>query len=143
METMRALSFPDAPARPQIAAALILIAMALMGLVDNYVVVIADTAGLWQFQVIRSAMAMGMLAGVARGAGWRLRPVSWARVAARSAVLSAGLMIYFAALAALPIAQAGTQAGALSPPPLSQAASQTVSQAVTQAAACAAGPKRP
>ncbi|MGS4946217.1 DMT family transporter [Meridianimarinicoccus sp. RP-17] len=93
-------------ARPQLAAALILTAMALMGLVDNYVVVIADTTGLWQFQVIRSAMAMAMLAGIARAAGWRLRPVSWARVAARSAVLSAGLMIYFAALAVLPIAQA-------------------------------------
>lgn len=103
---MRAPIFPHHTARPQRAAALILIAMALMGLVDNYVVVIAETAGLWQFQVIRSAMAMALLAGVARLAGWRLRPVSWARVAARSAVLSAALMIYFAALAVLPIAQA-------------------------------------
>lgn len=103
---MRVPTFPHHIARPQHAAALILIAMALMGLVDNYVVVIADTAGLWQFQVIRSAMAMALLAAVARGTGWRLRPVSWARVAARSAVLSAALMIYFAALAVLPIAQA-------------------------------------
>lgn len=85
---------------------MILTAMALMGLVDNFVVVIAETTGLWQFKVIRSTMAMALLFGVARLAGWRLRPVSWARVAARSAVLSAGLMIYFAALAVLPIAQA-------------------------------------
>lgn len=85
---------------------MILMAMALMGLVDNFVVVIAETTGLWQFQVIRSCIALALLAGVARLAGWRLRPVSAARVAARSAVLSAGLMIYFAALAVLPIAQA-------------------------------------
>lgn len=103
---MRVPSFPDSTARPQAAAALILTAMALMGLVDNYVVVIAETAGLWQFQVIRSTIALALLAGVARAVGWRLRPASWARVAARSAVLSAGLMIYFAALAVLPIAQA-------------------------------------
>jgi drug/metabolite transporter (DMT)-like permease len=103
---MRVPTFPDHAVRPQLATALILIAMALMGLVDNFVVVIAETTGLWQFQVIRSAMAMALLASVARAAGWRLRPVSWARVSARSAVLSAGLMIYFAALAVLPIAQA-------------------------------------
>jgi len=85
---------------------MILTAMALMGLVDNYVVVIADTAGLWQFQVLRSSLALVLLATAARVAGWRLRPVSLPRVVARSAVVSAALMIYFAALALLPIAQA-------------------------------------
>ena len=103
---MRIPTFPDGIARPQASAMMILTAMALMGLVDNFVVVIAETTGLWQFQVIRSSIALALLAGLARWAGWRLRPVSWARVAARSAVLSAGLMIYFAALAVLPIAQA-------------------------------------
>lgn len=103
---MRVPTFPDQPTSPRVSAVMILTAMALMGLVDNFVVVIAETTGLWQFQVIRSAMAMVMLAAVARVAGWRLRPVSWARVSARSAVLSAALMIYFAALAVLPIAQA-------------------------------------
>lgn len=85
---------------------MILTAMALMGLVDNYVVIIAETAGLWQFQVIRSAMALGMLIALARWRGMRLRPRRWRPVIARSFVLSCGLMIYFGALAVLPISEA-------------------------------------
>ena len=49
-------------------AVMILMAMALMGLVDNFVVVIAETTGLWQFQVIRSAMALALLVC------WSLQP---------------------------------------------------------------------
>ncbi|OSP56323.1 DMT family transporter [Pseudoruegeria sp. SK021] len=88
------------------AAALIVIAMAMMGLVDNYVVTIAETTGLWQFQVIRSGMALCLLTAVARWQGWRLMPRRWGPVIARSAVLSSGLMIYFAALAVMPISEA-------------------------------------
>lgn len=80
--------------------------MALMGLVDNFVATIADTAGLWQFQVIRSAMAIALLTAVARWRGWRLRPDRWGMVVARSFVLSVALMIYFAALAIMPISEA-------------------------------------
>jgi len=93
-------------APPISAAAMILTAMALMGLVDNYVVVIAETTGLWQFQVIRSAIALAGLTALARAMGWRLRPARWRPVVARSAVLSVALMIYFAALAVMPISEA-------------------------------------
>ena len=85
---------------------MILLAMALMGLVDNYVVVIAETTGLWQFQVIRSGIALVCLAALARWRGWRLKPHRWGRVTARSAVLSVALMIYFTALALMPISEA-------------------------------------
>lgn len=85
---------------------MILTAMAMMGLVDNYVVIIAETAGLWQFQVIRSALALGLLIALARWRGMRLRPRRWRPVIARSFVLSCGLMIYFGALALLPISEA-------------------------------------
>ena len=97
---------PLAPHLPRRAAMLILAAMAIMGLVDNFVRVIAETAGLWQFQVIRSAMAITLLVGVARWRGWRLRPRRWAPVIARSAVLSVGLVLYFAALAVIPVSEA-------------------------------------
>ncbi|WP_238547931.1 DMT family transporter [Meridianimarinicoccus roseus] len=104
--TRSPMAAPFAPSRPVAAAAMILTAMALMGLVDNFVVVIADTAGLWQFQVIRSAMALCLLVVFARWRGLRLRPRRWRPVVARSFVLSCGLMIYFAALAVLPISEA-------------------------------------
>ncbi|WP_168201247.1 DMT family transporter [Qingshengfaniella alkalisoli] len=92
--------------QPLSAAGLILTAMALMGLIDNYVVIIAETTGLWQFQVIRSAMALCMLMAVARWRGWRLRPRKWTPVIARTAIQSTALIIYFAALAIMPISQA-------------------------------------
>ena len=87
-------------------AVMILMAMALMGLVDNFVVVIAETTGLWQFQVIRSAMALALLVCLAGWRGLALRPVRWRPVVARSAVLSCALILYFAALALVPISEA-------------------------------------
>lgn len=100
---MQPVPAANVPAR---GAALIVVAMAMMGLVDNFVVVVAETTGIWQFQVIRSTISLSLLALVARGLGWRLRPLRWRPVLARSAILSTALVIYFAALALLPIAEA-------------------------------------
>lgn len=85
---------------------MVIVAMAGLGLVDSVVPVIAETAGLWQFQVIRSTMALAALMALARWRGWRLRPRRWPPVAGRSAILSVALILYFAALAVLPLAEA-------------------------------------
>lgn len=92
--------------RPFQATGLVLGAMLAMGLVDNFVVVIAETAGLWQFQVLRSTMCLVLLGVFAFWRGARLRPRRWLPVLARSAVLSFALILYFAALAFLPISEA-------------------------------------
>lgn len=97
---------PPHPARNAQASAMVLGGMALMGLVDNFVATIAETTGLWQFQVIRSAMALALLAGVAAWRGLRLAPRRFWPVAARSGVLSTALVIYFWALAVLPVSEA-------------------------------------
>jgi drug/metabolite transporter (DMT)-like permease len=76
----------------------------LIGFTDNYVRVIAAEAGLWQFHATRSALALVILAVVAAGVGLRVRPVSWRAVAARSAIHGASMVIYFGALAFLPVA---------------------------------------
>jgi drug/metabolite transporter (DMT)-like permease len=76
----------------------------LIGFTDNYVRVIAAEAGLWQFHATRTAMAMVLLAVVAAVLGWRLRPVRLGAVLARSAVHGAAMVIYFGALAFLPVA---------------------------------------
>jgi drug/metabolite transporter (DMT)-like permease len=87
------------------AAGLILIYATLIGFTDNYVRVIAAEAGLWQFHLTRSLMALPMLGLAAWVLGMRLRPVRLRAVIARSAIHGTGMLIYFGALAFLPVAQ--------------------------------------
>lgn len=75
----------------------------LIGFTDNFVVVIAENAGLWQFHLTRTCMALVLLALAARILGLRLRPVNSRAVAARSAIHAAAMVIYFGALAFLPV----------------------------------------
>jgi drug/metabolite transporter (DMT)-like permease len=87
------------------AAGLILIYASFIGFTDNYVRVIAETAGLWQFHLSRSLMALLMLAVAGVVLGLRLRPVRWGAVVARSSIHGLAMLIYFGALAFLPVAQ--------------------------------------
>ncbi|MFT4149642.1 MAG: DMT family transporter [Paracoccaceae bacterium] len=87
------------------AAGCILVYALIIGFTDNYVRVIAESAGLWQFHATRSAMALAVLAGAAAVMGWRLRPRNWRGVIGRSAIHGSGMVIYFGALAFLPVAQ--------------------------------------
>jgi drug/metabolite transporter (DMT)-like permease len=72
---------------------------------DNYVRVIARDAGLWQFHATRTLMAFTILALVAVPLGLRLWPKRPRAVLARSAIHGAAMVIYFGALAFLPVAQ--------------------------------------
>jgi drug/metabolite transporter (DMT)-like permease len=94
------------PDRTLAAAGSISVYAFLIGFTDNFVAVIAQDAGLWQFHFIRTCMAMGILVGVARIFGLRLRPVNLGAVAARSAIHGSAMVIYFGALAFLPVALA-------------------------------------
>ena len=86
------------------AAFMIVVYAAIIGFTDNFVRVIAAEAGLWQFHAIRTAMALTLLAVVAVPLGLRLRPVNLGAVAARSAIHGLAMVIYFGALAFLPVA---------------------------------------
>ena len=86
------------------AAGLILIYALLIGFTDNFVQIIATDAGLWQFHLTRSCMAMALLGVVALAFRRRLRPVNLRAVAARSAIHGSAMVIYFGALAFLPVA---------------------------------------
>ena len=88
------------------AAAQVVAAMAIIGLIDQFVRVLAVESSLWTFHVVRAAM-IAALAGA--WVAWRrpaLAVVSWRAVAARSAAVSTGLVVYFGALGFLPVAQA-------------------------------------
>lgn len=83
----------------------VLIYACVIAFTDNYVRVIARDAGLWQFHATRTAMAFVILALLAVPMGLRLRPKRPNAVLARSAIHAAAMVIYFGALAFLPVAQ--------------------------------------
>ena len=86
------------------AAGLILVYAMVIGFTDNYVRVIAEEAGLWQFHFTRTCMAAVLLALVAVPLRLRLRPVRWGAVVARSGIHGAAMVIYVGALAFLDVA---------------------------------------
>lgn len=88
------------------AASYAVFGMALMGFIDNFVRLIASEIGLWQFHFTRSCLVLLVLVPVALWLGWRLRPKRLWAVALRSFFIAASMLLYFSALAALPIAQA-------------------------------------
>lgn len=87
-----------------LAAGMILIYAGIIGFTDNYVRVIAAEAGLWQFHFTRTVMAMALLGVAAAVLRLRLRPVRLRAVVARSVIHGSAMVIYFGALAFLPVA---------------------------------------
>ncbi|MEM7710004.1 MAG: DMT family transporter [Pseudomonadota bacterium] len=92
--------------RPLAAAGAILSAMAIIGFIDQFVAVIAETSSLWTFHLIRSAMMWAMALAWLAGRGQRLRVVNWRGVALRSAFTSTAMILYFGTLGFLPVAEA-------------------------------------
>ena len=76
----------------------------LIGYTDNYVRVIAQEHGLWQFHFTRTVMALALLGLMVPLLGLRLRPVNLRAVVARSLIHGLAMVIYFGALAFLPVA---------------------------------------
>ena len=88
------------------AALTMLAAMLVIGCIDNFISLIARDAGLWQFQVLRSAMGLPLIilaSFLGFGTLWALR--LWA-VALRSFFVAFAMLFYFGSLAFMPLAQA-------------------------------------
>lgn len=91
--------------RPLAAAASVVSAMALIGLIDNLVAALAGLGGLWQFHLMRSLIALPLIAAIAALSGRRLWPRRVWPVLGRSVLVSVSMGFYFGALAFLPVAQ--------------------------------------
>lgn len=91
--------------RTMAAAAATLAYALIIGFTDNYVRVIANEIGLWQFHLTRSVMVAGLLALAAPLLRIRLVPRNWRAVVARSGVHGAAMLCYFGALGFLPVPQ--------------------------------------
>lgn len=87
------------------AAVAILCYATIIGFTDNYVRVIAESNGLWQFHATRSVMALAILGVLARPFGLSLKPRRWRPVMARSLIHGCAMVIYFGCLAFLPVAE--------------------------------------
>ena len=93
----------SAQGQPGLAALSVLAGMAALGLTDNFVPYISERGSLWQFHMVRSVMAFGLLGGVILIWGGRLWPRRFAAVAGRSVFQGGAMLIYFGCLSVLPI----------------------------------------
>ena len=91
--------------RPLAAGSAVVAAMALIALIDGTVARISELLGLWQFHFLRSLIAVPLIALWAHLAGARLLPVRLWSWALRSALFATSMMLYFGALAFLPVAE--------------------------------------
>lgn len=91
--------------RLTIAVFLVLAAMALFGLIDNFVRLAAAEGGLWQFHFLRALLALATIVVIAKVARARLWPQRPFNVLARSFLISVSMVIYFGCLGFMPIAQ--------------------------------------
>ena len=82
-----------------------LFGMSIIGLIDNYVVVIAEDGGLWQFHAMRSAMMVPMMVALAALGLGTLRAKRARNVVIRSCLFGGAMLIYFGCLAFLPISE--------------------------------------
>ncbi|MEL7184342.1 MAG: DMT family transporter [Pseudomonadota bacterium] len=92
--------------RPLAAAGSILAGMAIIGFIDQYVSVIAETSSLWTFHLLRSFMMFALAGLFLLAIGRRLRVVNWPGLLGRSALNSTAMIIYFGSLGFMPVAQA-------------------------------------
>ena len=96
------------------AALLALASTAILSFIDNFVQPVSQEAGLWQFHVFRTLFAVPLLLIWAKVFRFDFRPRTPRFLILRSMTVGIGLMIYFATLGVLPVAQAG--AGLFSAP---------------------------
>jgi len=81
-------------------------AMAIVGVIDNVVVLLADHIGLWQFHLSRSLLMLPLIIGLSFLGFGGLRPQRLGPVVLRSLLITAAMLFYFSSLALMPIAQA-------------------------------------
>ena len=87
------------------AASIICLAMFLLGFLDNFVAMIAQDLGLWQFHLMRTVLAVGILGALALLGHAQLRPKRRWAVAVRGGFAAFAMLIYFGCLGFLPIGQ--------------------------------------
>ena len=94
------------PTSPVLASLLMVGAMAIIGVIDNVIILLADTIGLWQFHLSRAVLMLPLALGLSLLGLGGMRPKRLGPVVLRSILIAVAMLFYFTALAVLPIAQA-------------------------------------
>ncbi len=92
--------------RPTAAALNMVGAMCVIGVIDIYVAVIAETISVWQFLIMRLLLAAPIILVLSAMGFGTVRPRRVRAVAFRSSLIATGMFCYFGALAFMPIAMA-------------------------------------
>ncbi len=92
-----------AEVKPGVAAISVLAGMATLGLTDNLVPHISERGSLWQFHLLRSAIALSVLGGIVLLGMGALRPKRSLAVLGRSLFQAGAMLLYFGCLSVLPI----------------------------------------
>jgi drug/metabolite transporter (DMT)-like permease len=99
------ISAPSANS-PATAANVMLAAMAVIGVIDNVIPLLAEVVGLWQFYLMRTVLSIPLIYGLAAIGLGQVAPRKWGAVVLRSFLVAVSMMFYFAALALMPYAEA-------------------------------------
>ncbi len=96
----------DTQTSPILASVLMVAAMAIIGVIDNVVILLSETIGLWQFHLSRALLMLPLIGGLSLLGMGSLRPQRLGPVILRSVLITLAMLFYFASLALMPIAQA-------------------------------------
>ncbi|WP_282119945.1 DMT family transporter [Ruegeria atlantica] len=96
----------DTQTSPVLASVLMISAMAIIGVIDNVVILLAETVGLWQFHLSRALLMLPLIFGLSLLGLGSMRPKRFGPVILRSVLITLAMLFYFASLAVMPIAQA-------------------------------------
>ena len=94
------------PVNNRKAGLIMVLAMLIIGFIDNYIAVIAKTASLWQFQIMRAGLALPILLIFSAFGLGVLKPIRWWAVYFRSFLTALSMLFYFGSLAFVTFADA-------------------------------------
>ena len=86
---------------------IIIAAMSVIGLIDNFVPYIAETSGVWQFHFIRSIEASLLVLIYCLAKKVSIVPKRFWPVCIRSFFMASSMILYFGSLSLMPIAETG------------------------------------
>jgi drug/metabolite transporter (DMT)-like permease len=87
------------------AATTMVAAMAVIGVIDNYIAIISRDVSIWQFMLVRGAIALPFIATLSFFGLGTMRPIRTWAVGLRSLFVAVSMLFYFGSLSFMPIAQ--------------------------------------
>jgi drug/metabolite transporter (DMT)-like permease len=85
------------------AATTMVAAMAVIGVIDNYIAVISRDVSIWQYMLVRGAIALPIIVVLSFLGLGTMRPIRTWAVGPRSLLIAISMLFYFGSLSFMPI----------------------------------------